>query len=115
MDSVKSPDSTPTLHQTKPDPKGKAVTAFIFGLISLAVPFILLGLALLLDVEYEHPYGGFLVLMGIGALSFLIVLPLSIFGLIFGMLGLKSTKRTFAIVGITLSILALARFFLFFL
>ena len=115
----KPPDTIPTTPQTKPDPKGKAVASLIFSVISLTAPSaVFLLMPQFVQVESDHPIGGFgdaFVLLGLGFLSFLIVLPFSIFGLMFGILGLKSTKRPFAIVGIIFSILTLARLFLLFL
>ena len=79
------------LQQPKPDPKGKAIASFWLGVIS-----VIAGTFMLLMFPF-----------------FMVIPPLVVgmitvpAGLILGIMGLKSTKRNFAIAGIVLSIIPL--------
>jgi len=83
------------IQQSKSDPKGKAIASLILGIISftpivtqLMMPFIYYLIS---------PIRGIIVLFLRG------ILILSIVGIILGILGLKSSKRNFAITGIVLN------------
>lgn len=69
-----------TTQQTKLDPKGKAISSLVLGIISI-------------------PLGIFFGIIGSG-------LP-ALLGLIFGTMGVKSTKKTIAVMGIILCIAGL--------
>jgi len=91
-----------TIQQSKFDPKGKAITALILGIISgfPIITFVLL-------VEFLHFIPPMTPMPILNVIFFPILPLIAIVGLIFGILSLKSTKRNFAIVGIVLCLIGL--------
>lgn len=87
-----------TLQQSKSDSEGKAIISLILGVISIS-PNIFLPL--LADII------PFAIAPMIGFYLFLIISLIALIGLISGILGLKSTKRNFAIAGIVLCLIGL--------
>jgi len=90
---------------TKTDPKGKAVASLILGIIG-SIPTILLVLGIIapyiIMALYTMPL--LIILLGwLRKISFILLL----LGLFLGISGLQSTKRNFAIAGITLCIIGL--------
>ena len=84
--------------QSEPDSKRKAIFSLILGLISLILGLFPL-LFLFLGMNPMAPSR---------ILNIVFLLPITILvGLIFGIMGLKSTKRNFAIIGIVLSVIGL--------
>lgn len=83
------------VQQSAPNAKIKATTSLILGIVSMilliSIRFIPMALA---------SFGSFVVGIAIPLIS--------IIGLILGVLGLKSTKRNFAIVGIILCAISLS-------
>jgi len=85
-------------HQSKPDPRGKAVVSLALGILSVIIS-LLPVLFLLLGMNPMAPSP---------ILNIVFSLPLVVLiGLILGILGLKSTKRNFAIAGIVLCAIGL--------
>lgn len=108
--------------QPKPDPikytlkipvsgsELKAIASFVLGIASVTPLVVYILFSLILSLTGPH-VGGF---EGPAAVFIFIILPLFILtiiagpiGLILGIMGLKSTKRNFAIVGIILCIIGL--------
>jgi len=90
--------------QSNPNPKGKAIASLVMGIISgISVITIIITIELLtrLGALPMTP-------MPLGEFMFYWIDPLiAIIGLILGVLGLKSTKRNFAIAGIILCLIGL--------
>jgi len=84
--------------QSKINSKGKAIASLVFGIISIS-PNILVRL--LVDII------PFAIAPVIGFFLFIITSLGAIIGLILGIMGLKSTKRNFAIAGIVLNAIGL--------
>lgn len=84
--------------QPKFDPKRKAIASLIFGIISISPNIFLPLLADIIPFAIAPLLGFYL---------FLIIFLFAIIGLVFGILGLKSTKRNFAIAGIVLCLIGL--------
>ncbi len=92
--------------QKKYDPKGKAITSLVLGIISGAPMMFLVSMGIL--AYYMRIMGG-------GTMpplfQHIVLFPLytlmSIMGLIFGIQGLKSTKKNFAIAGTILCAIGL--------
>jgi len=102
-----------TIQQTKSDPKGKAITSLVLGIINVALGIgsvfhlfikgIYIGEKYILEYIYIY-----------GLTTFLAVNSLiCITGIILGKMGLKSTKKGIAIAGIVLSIIGLLGSFFF--
>ena len=90
--------------------KGKAITSLILGIISVIPNFIVLISFYSLNWQtrfLESRVLGFILGLSYMGIGFLIVPLISITGIILGLLGLKSTKKNFAIAGIILSIIDL--------
>lgn len=89
------------IQQTKPNPQAKATTSLIVGVIA--------GILIIIQRALPHfalaPGPSVLVLFAI-IITWLIPI-FSLIGLILGILGLKSTKRNFAIAGIILCLIGL--------
>ena len=101
------------LDQPKPDPKAKAIASFILGIISLVPLLVLLPFILRIIPSYyfqsdEALYPQLRLVLLLAGDGVLTIGPITgLIGLILGVMGLKSTKRNFAIAGIALSIIAL--------
>jgi hypothetical protein len=89
--------------QPKPNPKGKAVVSLLLGIISgISV------ITIIIVIELLSRFGGLPMVMPLAEFVFYRMAPLiAIIGLILGILGLKSTKRNFAIAGIILCLIGL--------
>jgi len=85
--------------QSKINSKGKAITSLVLGIISMG-PFII---AKLLIIIAPIPQLGPIV----STFFFQIGPLIAIIGLVLGIMGLKSTKRNFAIAGIILCLIGL--------
>ena len=94
------------LDQPKPDPKGKAIASFCLGAISTLI-FLFYScpnaMTNMDDPEHLPP-------TLLSMLLFTIVSPI---GLMLGIKGIRSTERTYAIVGIVLSMITLLPLALF--
>ncbi len=105
--------------QTKFTSEKKAVISLILGIVSTA-PLLLILFAIVIGtiLSAHHPiyiYGDFLItlLNYAGAPSTIIIAFVSgVIGLILGIMGLKSTKKKFAIGGIIFSLIGLGVFIL---
>ena len=95
--SVESTTDKSADRPLKPDPKGKAITSFVLGILSVGVLALLVMCISLVKASYQN------IILG---LSLLLAIP-GIIGLISGIKGLKSTKRNFAIFGIILCLIGL--------
>jgi amino acid transporter len=96
----------------KHDPRGKATVSLILGFLSLVIPLIT---AIILSMTLPHAEGVEVhrvqgTFFGIFLLAFVPSVILGLVGLILGILGLKSTKKILAIIGIVLSIPVLLLF-----
>jgi len=89
--------------ETKFDSRGKAISSFIFGIISGASTVLPIVIVELLTYLKSLP----MVLPGLELIFYWIAPSTAIIGLIFGILGLKSTKKKFAIAGIILCLIGL--------
>ena len=105
-------DNRSITQQPKPDPKGKAITSLILGIISmfpLVVGFA--GLVLLRWVAEDFYWKHYNVLPLQVAFAIFFMSPIAflsgVVGLILGKIGLKSSRKKLAISGIILSILGL--------
>jgi uncharacterized membrane protein len=87
-----------TLQQPQLDPKGKAIISLVLGIVSILLgllPTLFLGLGM--NPMAPSPI-----------LNIVFLLPLVVLiGIVFGILGLKSTKKKFAIAGIVLCLIGL--------
>jgi len=88
--------------QPKPDPKGKAIASFIFACISVVPQAIMVLL-----ISRSGPHAGGIIVEGFQVLYSPIGMMSAILGLILGIMGLKSTKRNFAVISIILCIIGL--------
>jgi len=93
---------------SKPDPKGKAIASFVLGFISVVLGFFasipqslnpLIGPEWL-DGRTAPPLLKILILFLFFSPPLIVITGL--IGVIFGIIGLKSTKKTFAIIGLLL-------------
>lgn len=94
-------DNKLNTQQPSPDSKGKAIVSLVLGAISVGLLLLLYGIiwAMIMSGITEETSR-----MGVFLMSFLFSALLSaLVGLILGIIGLKSTKRNFAIAGIVLS------------
>ena len=94
------------IQQSKTDHKGKAIVSLVLGVISIT-PFIILKLMIYLGGKGIIAISGELSVYGAGYVFYLIAPAVGLVGLILGILGLKSTKKNFAIAGIVLCVIAL--------
>ncbi|OGY25967.1 MAG: hypothetical protein A2Z24_02510 [Candidatus Woykebacteria bacterium RBG_16_44_10] len=92
--------------QSTPDRKGIAVSSFVSGFASLAIP---LAVYIILSITLPDAEG--VAVHRVQATFFSLFIPVFILGVILGLagfilgiLGLKSTKKKFAIGGIVLSV-----------
>lgn len=86
--------------QSKSISINKAITSLVLGIISI-IPFIIIELmSRLLPVMW-------LSTINISIIFFLIAPLIALIGLISGVMGLKSTKKNFAIAGIVLCVIGL--------
>jgi len=92
---------------SKPDPKGKAIASFILGSISI-LPAIPLLIAILRKSLLTTDFLIVLIYAMIGMGSTYRVPLIPLLGVILGVMGLKSTKKSFAIIGLILSLIGLA-------
>lgn len=96
--------------QSKPDPKGKAITSFVLGIVSIIPVAILLMLTMGILVEFPIVwaifFAVFMITIVISPFSFLVLLFVALIGLILGREGLNSPKRNLAIIGIVLCIIS---------
>jgi len=94
----------------KPDPKGKATASFMLGIVSVTPLVVYIPSSLVLFLLGSH--GGGLESAS-GSLAFLVMslclltIIAGPIGLILGVMGLRSTKRNFAMAGIILCIVGL--------
>lgn len=87
------------------DSKRKAVASLVLGVISVGLLLLLYGIigaTIILGIMEMSGMGVFLMSLLFSALLSALV------GVILGILGLKSTKRNFAIAGIILSVISLS-------
>src|SRR3989344_6359359 len=96
--------------QPKPEPKGKAIASFWIGIISVIPMAFIKILFNLISTPYSGSPGdspGVTFYTLVMAPFFILAVILGPIGLILGIIGLKSTKRNFAIAGIILTSLAI--------
>jgi hypothetical protein len=98
--------------QPKPDPKGKATVSFMLGIISIIPLAISWVLDTLITPFMDNPNTISSLSFSLG-ISFLpIASLLALIGAVLGIIGLKSSKRKYAIVGLILGIYVLLFFVL---
>lgn len=87
--------------QIKPDPKEKAIASFVLGIISVIATVAVWLLGEISTVEF-------------GMLLVFFVTPViviaGVVGLVIGISGLRSTKKSFALIGITLCLIMILFF-----
>ncbi|OGZ17682.1 MAG: hypothetical protein A2Z78_00380 [Candidatus Nealsonbacteria bacterium RBG_13_36_15] len=100
--------------QPKSDPKGKAIASFVLGIINV-ISFCIVGLFIILflgidegSINLTYKGNTFLSLgpnerLFLGYLQFALTITLGLIGLILGRIGLKSSKKRNAIIGIILN------------
>jgi hypothetical protein len=86
------------------DPKRKAITSLIFGFISATLSILTLAGGIYGVIGLPKLFG--LIIMGPVMYCFALV-PFTIIGVILGIMGMKSTKKRFAIAGTILSLFGL--------
>ena len=92
--------------EQKPDPKGKAIASFVLGIINPIVAILAMRIFSLSVIPKPLAFLKPILLPIIPAIF--LFFPISfVLGILFGIMGLKSTKRNFAVAGILLSVLSL--------
>ncbi|MFQ6084385.1 MAG: hypothetical protein ACE5WD_13650 [Candidatus Aminicenantia bacterium] len=86
--------------ETNPNSKGKAIASLILGIISV-IPAAIIGMEFREIIKIP----GVMVTISFLAISLTGTFWIAIAGLILGAIGVKSTKKKFAILGIILSII----------
>jgi hypothetical protein len=85
------------------NPKEKAIASLLLGSISIVLPFLLLAISWHI---YVYPILWIPIFSPIELLSIII-------GLILGSKGLKSTKKNFALLGMTMCVIGLATWLIY--
>ena len=96
-------DNNQNIQRLKSNPRVQAITSLILGIISIILNLILIA-------HYSRVLGeGLLGMIGayLSFFSLILCWLFSISGFIFGIFGLKSTKKKLAIIGIILSVIGL--------
>ncbi len=87
-----------TIQKSNFDPKRKAVVSLVFGLISV-IPVVMLLIAFISPWEVLRIFAYLFIVFP----SYILGLIFAILSLIFGIMGLKSSKKKFAVAGIIFS------------